>query len=146
MLAFSKKTGYALIAMLHLAKLDEGDLASSREIAERFSVPAYLLKNVMKELAAAGFVSSVRGAHGGYSLTRLPEDIDLAEVVTALEGPIRLAECIKHRGQMNDKVCKIMGHCPVEDPVHRVQRKLRDFLKTVTLEDIVRPTDSKDEG
>ena len=139
MLAFTKKTGYGLIAMSHLATLADGQLASAREMAERFHVPAALLMNVLKELSAAGMVSSVRGAHGGYRLSARPEEIDLAQLVTVLEGPIRLAECLS--GQAGSKqTCMIMDHCPIVDPVHQVQRRLSDFLKTVTLADIAEPS------
>ncbi len=141
MLALTKKTGYGLIAMAYLAGLERGHLACAREIADRFSVPTALLMNVLKRLSGAGYVESVRGARGGYRLARAPEDINLAEVVTALEGPIRLAECVSGQaGDPDECECTIMDRCPIADPVHRVQRKLSDFLKTVTLAEIVEPT------
>jgi len=141
MLAFTKKTGYGLIAMTHLARLAEGELASARQIARTFGVPTSLLMNVLKELSAARYVESVRGARGGYRLARKPEDVNLAELVTALEGPIRLAECVAKQQADPGKPCKIWDRCPIADPVHRVQRKLSDFLKTVTLADILEPAD-----
>jgi len=139
MLSFSKKAGYGLIAMTYLAHLGNQEVASAREIAERFGIPASLLMNVLKELAVAGCVASVRGSHGGYKLARSPDQIDLANLVTALDGPIRLAECIQHRPDAKDHACKVMDRCPIVDPVHRVQRKLNDFLKAVTLADILQP-------
>ena len=140
MLALTKKTGYGLIAMSHLAQLGGDELASAREIAETFDVSGSLLMNVLKKLANAGYVESVRGAHGGYRLARLPRDVNLAEVITVLEGPIRLAKCVS--GELTEDGecgCQLMSRCPVADPVHRVQRKLSDFLRTVTLADIVEP-------
>lgn len=140
MLALTKKTGYGLIAMTYLAGLDEGQLASAREIAERFDVPASLLMNVLKELSAAGYVESVRGAHGGYRLAREPEEISVADLVTAVEGPIRLAQCVAGKDPSSDsEPCRLVERCPIADPVHRVQRRLSDFLKTVTLAEIVAP-------
>lgn len=140
MLALTKKTGYGLIAMSHLAQLGQDGLASAREIAETFDVPVALLMNVLKKLSAAGYVESVRGARGGYRLARRPEDVNLAEVVTALEGPIRLAECVAGTlAAAGECGCEAMARCPIADPVHRVQRKLSDFLRTVTLADIVEP-------
>ncbi len=140
MLALTKKTGYALVAMAHLAKLPPGQLASSREIADRFGVPASLLMNVLKELSAAGYVESVRGAHGGYRLALDPEQITLNDLVAELEGPVRRAECITDfSGDQDECTCQIMARCPVSDPVHRVHRRLKDFLKRVTLAEIVSP-------
>jgi len=138
MLALTKKTGYGLIAMTHLSRLGAGRVASAREIAERFGVPASLLMNVMKELAAVGYLESVRGARGGYRLAGGLERVSLADLITAVEGPIRLAECISGAaGEDADGTCHLMHRCPISAPVHRVQRKLSDFLKQVSLAEIV---------
>ena len=140
MLAFTKKTGYALVAMAHLSHLGEGTVASAREIAEMFGIPTSLLMNVMKELAAAGYVESVRGAHGGYRLVARPDEKSLADLVEVLEGPVRLAECITDEGAGEAEcTCEVMARCPVTDPVHRVQRRLNDFLKKISLAEIVQP-------
>ena len=82
MLALTKRTGYALVAMAHLAKLPDGELSSAREIAEQFGVPSSLLMNVLKDLASAGYVESVRGARGGYRLGVDPAEISLNDLVT----------------------------------------------------------------
>jgi Rrf2 family protein len=141
MLALTKKTGYGLIAMTHLATLPQDRLASAREIADLFGVPASLLMNVLKQLAAAGYVESVRGVRGGYRLARRPDQINLADMVTALEGPIRLAKCITEQAGADTECTELlMARCPILDPVHRVQRKLNDFLKKLTLAEIVEPT------
>jgi Rrf2 family protein len=137
MLALTKKTGYGLIAMGHLAALPEGEVASASAIARQFGVPQALLMNVLKELAAAGFVQSVRGAGGGYRLARRPRDIRLSELTSAVEHPVRLTECVTKAA--GDKRCtrEMMARCPVADPVHRFHRKLNDFLQNVTLEEIL---------
>ncbi len=141
MLGLTKKTGYGLVAMAHLAGLEGDKLASAREIAERYDVPTALLMNVLKKLSTTGYVESVRGAHGGYHLAHRPEEINLAELITALEGPIRLAECISGQTDDADQCgCKLMASCPIVDPIHRVQRKLSDFFKTMTLAEIVEPS------
>jgi Rrf2 family protein len=139
MLAFTKKTGYGLMAMGYLGSLQRDDLASAREISQRFGVSTALLMNVLKELCAAGYVSSVRGVHGGYRLARRPEEITLSDLVTVLEGPVRSAQCLTGDPTAREGTCKIMDRCPVADPIHRLQRKLSDFLKTVTLAEIVEP-------
>jgi Rrf2 family protein len=138
-LALTKKTSYGLIALTHLAR-KAGRLISAREIAEHSGVPTALLMNVLKELASAGYLDSVRGAHGGYRLARSPAEINLADMVAALEGPIRMADCVlDHSDRKADHACEAMGSCPVADPVHRVHRKLRDFLRNVTLAEILDP-------
>jgi len=139
MLALTKKTGYAIVALSYLDQLPPDRLTSAREIAERFELPVALMMNVLKELSGRGYVESVRGAHGGYRLGRDLNEVNLVELVEALEGPIRLAECIGGRAG-NDRVCQQVDTCPVADPVHRLHRKLVDFLRTLTLGDILQPT------
>lgn len=141
MLSMTKKTGYGLIALSHLARLEPGHLASAREIADQYEIPLSLLMNVLKELSGAGYVESVRGAHGGYRLAVDPEEISLADLITTVEGPIRLAECIAEGERApDDETCRLLSRCPIADPVHRVHRRLADFLKTVTLAEIIAPT------
>ena len=139
MLAMTKKTGYGIIAITYLARLSGQGVASAREIAELFGVPASLLMNVLKQLAAAGYVESVRGAHGGYRLIRELEKITLADLVEAMEGPVRLSDCLADPAKLDECTCQMMANCRITDPVHRVQRKLIDFLKKVTLAEIVEP-------
>lgn len=139
MLALTKKTGYGLIAMVYLAGLGEGELASARQIAERFSVPRSLLMNVLKRLAATGYVQSVRGSRGGYRLARPPDEISLVDVAGELEGPIRLAECVTDEAAGRECTSEVMARCPIADPVHRVQRRINDFLRKMTLAEIVDP-------
>jgi len=140
MLALTRKTGYGLTAMTYLAGLDEGRFESARQVAGRIGAPTALTMNALKELAAAGYVESARGARGGYRLARRPEDISVADVVTVLEGPVRLAKCLTDAAD-DDHECtfRTMATCPVADPVHRVQRRIRDFLNKVTLAEIVDP-------
>ena len=95
--------------------------------------------NVLKQLAAAGYVESVRGAHGGYRLAKELDEITLADLVEAMEGPVRLAECLADPQQHDECTLTMMARCPINDPVHRVQRKLNDFLQKVTLAEIVEP-------
>ncbi|HWL95632.1 MAG TPA: Rrf2 family transcriptional regulator [Phycisphaerae bacterium] len=142
MLSLSKKTDYAIIALAHLAQND-GGLCSAREIASKFRVPAALLMNVLKTLHQGELVTSLRGARGGYSLAKRPETISLADIVIAVEGPIRLAQCTAH-GTRDDDVCELLDICPVKRPVQRIHARLENFLGQITLADIVR--ESEDTG
>ena len=127
--------------MTHLARAPEGELSSARKIAEMFGVPTSLLMNILKELAAGGLVSSVRGARGGYCLARDPSEISLADIITALEGPVKLAECVTGELAEDDhSLCSIMAKCPIADPVHRVHRKIYDYMKQLTLAEIAEPS------
>ncbi|MFP3936881.1 MAG: RrF2 family transcriptional regulator [Phycisphaerae bacterium] len=145
MLTLNKKTGYGLIALTHLARLDNGDVASAREIAAQSGAPAALLSNALKDLAAEGLVASIRGARGGYRLCAPPEEIDFERIIVALEGPVRLAECGDAADDPPaDRRCPVPWPCPITKPLQDVQGHLRRFLRGVTLADMV--ASSEDTG
>ncbi len=139
MLAMTKKTGYGLIAMTHLARLPQGHLASAREISEHYEIPLALLMNILKELASAGYVKSVRGSHGGYHILKPPNEVNFVGLMEVLEGPMKLAECVMEdvSGGLDNGKCELMEKCPISDPIHRVHRRIRDFLIELTLADVM---------
>jgi Rrf2 family protein len=140
MLSLTKKTGYGLIAMTHLATLDEGQLVSARELAGRYHLPQALLMKALKELAAGGLVESVRGARGGYRLAESPDEVTLQQIVGVLDRQMELAECLGVDESHTEVVCPIRGRCPIVDPLNRVQRKLDEFLANVKLSDLISPS------
>lgn len=138
MLSMTKKSGYGLIALCYLAELDKGTRASARTIAETYDIPVSLLMNVLKQLCAEGFVQSTRGAHGGYSITKSPQEMPLIDVMEALEGPVTLAACITtHSSEPSNKACTLLSKCPIAAPVYRVHEKIRGVLADMTLKDIL---------
>lgn len=139
MLSMTKKTGYGLIAMTHLAKLPKGDLASAREIAEHYEIPQALLMNILKELATAGYVKSVRGSHGGYYILKPAEEVNFVGLMEVLEGPMKLADCVNEQvaDGLETGKCELFEKCPISDPIHRVHRRIRDFLGELTLADVM---------
>ena len=134
-LALTKKTGYALMALKYLATLGDGELASARTIAARLGVPAPALMNILKELAAGGYVRSVRGVRGGYCLERSPAEVSLADVIHDLEGP----GCLCGDGPLPECTCGLFEPCLACHPVRRVHRRLKNVLETLSLAEIVGP-------
>jgi Rrf2 family protein len=140
MLAMTKKTGYGLIAMSHLASHASGQPVSAREIAGQYGIPVSLLMNVLKDLSAAGLVESVRGARGGYRLCCETHRVSLIDLIEAIEGPFRLAECItSHREDAGELSCPVAVRCPISDPVHRVHDRIHQLLENVSLAELVAP-------
>lgn len=133
MLALTRRTEYALIAMCHLARVSP-TVSSARDIADRHGMPLPLLMNVLKSLTQHGLVKSLRGSHGGYSLGRRPSDVSLSDLVESLEGPIRLVRCVGQRHA--EAACEISGTCRIRTPILRVQERLKGFLDTVTIADL----------
>lgn len=135
MLALTKRTEYALIAVIHMARHPER-VISAREIARRHRMPLPLLMNVLKLLAGNELVSSVRGAKGGYRLAGPAENISLGRVIEAIEGPLRLVQCAGPRSGRSKEPCVRSETCPVRRPVQRLHDRLQDFLGRISLADI----------
>lgn len=84
----SAKTEYACLAILELAMREEsGDPVCLRAIANAHSIPSQFLAQIFQQLRSADLVRSIRGAGGGYRLTRPARDITVADVVLAIDGP-----------------------------------------------------------
>jgi FeS assembly SUF system regulator len=133
MLRVSKLTDYATVVMTCLAAAGDGVL-SAQALAERVRLEAPTVSKLLKQLAQAGLVVSTRGINGGYRLARTPEDITIADIVTAMEGPIGMTECSAHAG-----MCGHEPHCGVRVNWQRINHAIADALASVTLADMVKP-------
>ena len=89
MIKLSKMTDYAVVVMARMAR-DGACVQTVPQLAERTGVPAPTVAKLMKLLAPAGLMESHRGATGGYSLTRAAEGISIADIISAVDGPIAL--------------------------------------------------------
>jgi len=138
-LTLTRKSGYALIALAHLAQ-DAGACCSAREIARRYRIPLSLLMNLLKLLTHRGLARSVRGPRGGYTLAAPPSEITLTNIIEAVEGPIHLARCVARgdeKGPVGGKEgCELMSCCPARPSVYRVHQRLIQFLDELTLAQI----------
>jgi Rrf2 family protein len=134
MLALTKRTEYALIALCHLARRPE-EVVSARDLARQYALRLPLLMNVLKLLNQKGLVRSSRGASGGYRLSLPAEKLSLARVAEAIEGPMRLVKCVAATAD-GDSFCELLGTCPVRQPVLRVHEQLAQFLSRVSLAEL----------
>ena len=140
MLALTKKTDYALIALSRLAH-GSGGVVSAREIAEDSGVPLPILTNILKTLTGAGIVFSARGATGGYGLAKSVEAISLHELITSIEGPFHLVQCTMASAVSDKTPCDLEPSCPIRQPAHRIHNRLKDFLESVSVAEIINGTD-----
>ena len=91
--------------------------------------------NVLKTLAQCGLVKSVRGVRGGYTLAVPAEQITLATLVEAVEGPLRLVRCVSVADE-EDEHCELVDVCPIRIPVRKLHEKLHEFLDNVTIAEL----------
>jgi FeS assembly SUF system regulator len=130
MIRMSKLTDYAIVILAHLAR-GEATL-TAQALSARSRVPLPTVSKLCKELSRAGLLQSHRGRHGGYSLTRAPELISVAEVVEALEGPISLTECASPGAEP----CGFEPSCIARGTWDPVSRAVQSALRALPLSEI----------
>jgi Rrf2 family protein len=89
----TRKGKYGLKALLHLSRLQPGELAFVNDIAKANNIPKKFLDAILGELRNAGFVQSRKGKEGGYRLARPAAEIKIGHVVRALDGPLAPIQC-----------------------------------------------------
>jgi Rrf2 family protein len=134
MTLLNRKVDYALLILSYLSQKAEGGCA--REIASRFGLSRAFVANILKDLCHKGFVTSHRGVKGGYVLQRLPEAVNLAELMDALDESFHFAEC---NHLVPDDGCSLVNICPVKSAIAEVHQRLRRVLENVTLAELFRP-------
>jgi Rrf2 family iron-sulfur cluster assembly transcriptional regulator len=129
----STRGDYACRALLSLALHGEAGPTSVRDIAERTGLPQPYLEQILLALKGAGLVRSKRGVGGGYVLARAPRDISLAEVVSAVDGPITLGDFGEPH---KDGACDHEGQCVLLAIWSSVGEHMRRHLAGYTLADV----------
>ncbi len=135
MLSLSKRADYALLALSHLAvtqATDPNRLVNTREIAEQYEIPGELLAKLLQTLARNGIVASHPGPTGGYKLLRAPKAVSIAEVLSAIDGPLSILPCSNGQGDS----CKQFSHCTIRDPLAEIERRVKSLLDEMTLADV----------
>jgi len=127
----TRQADYALRAVLHLARKGDQRTATST-IAEEQRIPPSFLAKIVSQLSIAGLLHTSRGARGGVTLARQPNEISLLEVVEAIDGPIQLNECVEGAG-----VCSFEGECPLQPVWCDAQSELVKKLKSTNFEQML---------
>jgi len=138
MLRVSKLTDYATVVMTVLAATAAARGAdaviSAQELAERAHLELPTVSKLLKQLAHGELVVSSRGVNGGYRLARPADRITIAEIVTAMEGPIGMTECSAQAG-----LCGHEPHCGVRVNWQRINQAIAQALDGVSVADMVKP-------
>ncbi len=139
MLRMSTKGRYGLRAMIDLAEAyDRGQRpVMMGDIAERQELSRKYLHALLTSLKQAGLVDAVRGAKGGYYLSKSPEDIKVSDILIALEGDIFIVNCVKDHVR-----CQRRGRCAAHSVWVELNRTIRRMLDGVALSSLV-GTDGK---
>jgi len=130
----STRGEYGLRAMFDLAQhYGEGPIPI-KSVAERQDISEHYLEQLIAVLRKAGLVKSVRGAQGGYILSRDPEEITVGDIIRVLEGPIAPVDCL-NAGE--GEGCERAETCVTRDIWEKVRDSISDVLDSFTLADMV---------
>jgi Rrf2 family protein len=128
----SAKADYAIRAAVELAAAGDGPVKGDR-IAQAQDIPSNFLENILGDLRNSGLVASRRGADGGYWLARPAEEISLADIIRAVDGPLANV-----RGVRSEQLSDEGTAAPLRDGWVAVRARLRGVLEQVTLADLAR--------
>ena len=132
MFRLNRLTDYAVVVMSQMA-LRSGETRSAQQISEGTGVPLPTVSKLLNLLGRAKLVTSQRGATGGYTLIAEPEDISVAQIIQAMEGPIALTACVD--GAVD--TCDSESFCPMCGNWNKVNGAIREALASVSLADMM---------
>jgi Rrf2 family protein len=134
------KTRYALKALGILAERGLRQTTLIADIAEREAIPRKFLEAILRELRQHGLLLAQRGRGGGYRLRKPPEEIALAEIIRALDGPLAPVPCLSSTAYQRCPECKSEQACGVRLVLKDLHDATAHILEKTTLADLVRRT------
>lgn len=133
MLRIGKLTDYAMLIISQMAK-DSQSILSATSLAETLHLSAPTVSKILKILSDRGLVKSVRGAEGGYHLAKDAAQITVADIISAMEGGISVAQCCE-----NFNVCDLTGRCVLRENLLKINKLVHSVLDGFTIVDMLSP-------
>lgn len=133
----SKKTRYAMVALVYIAREQEKGAIMSTEIAKIEKLPQRFLENILLELKKIGLLGSKPGKAGGYYLMRKPEEINLAEIIRHFEGAVAMLKCVSEKSYQACEFCKDEITCKIRGVFKEIRDSTFAILSRTTLDQLV---------
>jgi len=134
MIRLSRLTDYGILLMTMVARDSEQRPKAARDLADEANLPLPTVSKILKILLGHELLLSHRGVKGGYNLARAPQEISVAQIIEAMEGPIGLTECSSEDGN-----CDLLSFCPMRSNWAVISDAMREALQKVKLADLVTP-------
>lgn len=128
---FTSKSEHAIHGIYYLSNLPENSVTYVSVIAREQNVSESYLAKIFQSLSKAGIVSSYRGSKGGYTLSRVPEKINLKEIIEAAEGLNPIFNCSGVKSN-----CSVNIHCMIQDTFQEAENKMFEVLENMTMKGI----------
>lgn len=126
----SRKSDYALRAMVYVAAWEDDKICSINEISEAEQVPREYLAKILKELSVQRFLHSYKGIHGGYRLARPRQEITFLSIIEGMQGKIAVNDCIRHS---TPEGCSRKSGCAMHAFWRAEQERVTESLGSVNL-------------
>lgn len=110
----SKKVKYAIKALIYLCKNNDNKAISAKVIADNEKIPYKFLETILRELKQNKILKSERGAEGGYSFLKQPNEITIAELVRYIDGPIAMVHCVSLNYYQKCEDCTDEINCAIK--------------------------------
>lgn len=131
----STKGRYGVSAMYDLALHYGQGPVSLKSVAIRQGISEHYLEQLMGMLRKAGYVHSIRGAQGGYTLTQEPSRISVGDIIRIMEGPIAPVDCLL-TDKTNNAYCEKAGRCVTRGVWEKVRVSITNVLDSISLADL----------
>jgi len=131
----SARAEYGVRAMAVLAIYYQSGPLPLREIAEQEEISLKFLEQIFPDLRRSGLIQSVRGSRGGYMLSRSPDNINVGDIVRAVEGPITPVNCLSESD--SEPCCHRKGDCLTRQVWEKLRDRINDVLDEVFLNELV---------
>ncbi len=128
MIRMSRLTDYGIVLLTHMAA-GEAEVHTAHDLSAASRVPLPTVSKILKELSKAGLLLSHRGRKGGYALARPADEISVAQIIAALEGPIGLTDC----STVEVGLCSLEAVCPARSHWGVISRVIERALGSVRL-------------
>ena len=128
----STKGRYGLKAMFQLSLNENNGPLPLRNIASKQNISEQYLEQLFSSLKRSGLVKSVRGAQGGYLLSKEAKDITVGDILIALEGPVSLSDCL-----LDDYFCENSSKCITKVVWERIKKGIEEVTNSITLQDMI---------
>lgn len=134
MIRMTRLTDYGIMLLTLFARDARHPMKSARDLAAEAKLPLPTVSKILKLLARHGLLEAHRGVRGGFTLSRTPEAITMAEVIDALEGPIGVTDCC---APLSD--CGIEKSCIVKSNWMKINKVVLEALGRITLAEMTHP-------
>ena len=138
----TSKGRYALRIMVDLAQQNPETFIPLKEISERQEISEKYSEMIIGLLSKAGLVYSSRGKGGGYKLVRPAEKCSVGSVIKASEGSLAPVTCLEH----SENICPNAGACKTLPMWTELERRIEEYLESVSIADLVKQTASVETG